>query len=197
MSFAKTDCANDVNPVSLPTLHLSSSLFLFAVLEWRYPASAGGSSCLGKLLPSLAAGMEMKSCCRALLLQQQRGEVWFLAGLIWSVLQCQCSSWQSITSACLSAWAHKKHIHVGSTGCVQVEQVIPTGCSCQPWSRLGWWNSSFGQKLSPSSYLKEPCSLHFQSRVSRLFLQCAVCPVSPGAGGVVESQLWTETCAFK
>lgn len=135
MSFAKTDCANDVNPVSLPTLHLSSSLFLFAVLEWRYPASAGGSSCLGKLLPSLAAGMEMKSCCRALLLQQQRGEVWFLAGLIWSVLQCQCSSWQSITSACLSAWAHKKHIHVGSTGCVQVEQVIPTGCSCQPWSR--------------------------------------------------------------
>lgn len=40
MFFAKTDCSNDVNPVSLPVPHLSSSLFLFAMLKWRYPASA-------------------------------------------------------------------------------------------------------------------------------------------------------------
>lgn len=46
MFFAKTDCSNDVNPISLPVPHLSSSLFLFAMLKWRYPESAKVGSAL-------------------------------------------------------------------------------------------------------------------------------------------------------
>lgn len=43
-------------------------------------------------------------------------------------------------------------------------------CVLSALEQVGWWNPSFGQKLAPSNNLKEPCSLHFQSKMGMVGL---------------------------
>lgn len=77
MSFAKTDCSNDVNPVSLPAA-LEQQLVCVCCAGVEVPSICWRELVLGQapaFSASLAAGMEMKSCCWVLFLQQQRGEM--------------------------------------------------------------------------------------------------------------------------
>lgn len=166
------------------------------MLQWRYPAAAPAAFCLGSFcLPCLLGSRDGDE---ALLLAPvspaAAGEVWFVAGS----LQCQGSSYQGGTPVCLSGSAGEECIHLGSTGCVQGEQGIPAGCSvsCQPYSRQGWCDSGFGQKLPPPNNLKEPCLLHFQSITGTVGLLSPECEgfILKGVLFLLKPSFWGHYC---